>query len=99
MDINMTIYNLTTGGVASKATQEGIDSQLPGRENGPADAYRHLLLSAELTRRYGEGYARSLLEGHELTGNMGDQQPDADAMDRNNNELGIEIGKELQNNI
>ena len=25
------------------AANEAVESQLPGRENGPADAYRHLL--------------------------------------------------------
>jgi hypothetical protein len=25
------------------AAHEAVESQLPGRENGPADAYRHLL--------------------------------------------------------
>ncbi|MGH6898280.1 MAG: hypothetical protein ACREJ5_17310 [Geminicoccaceae bacterium] len=25
------------------AADEAVESQLPGRENGPADAYRHLL--------------------------------------------------------
>jgi hypothetical protein len=33
------------------AADEAVESQLPGRENGPADAYRHLLWGAELTAR------------------------------------------------
>lgn len=32
------------------AITESSNSNLPGRENGPADAYRHLVRSAELTR-------------------------------------------------
>jgi hypothetical protein len=35
------------------AGDEAVESQLPGRENGPADVYRHLLWGAELTRRFG----------------------------------------------
>jgi hypothetical protein len=40
---------------------EAAYSYLPGRDNGPADAYRHVLLSAELTRQYGELIARIIL--------------------------------------
>jgi hypothetical protein len=32
---------------------ESTASQLPGRTFGPADAYRHILLAAELTRAFG----------------------------------------------
>jgi hypothetical protein len=46
------------------AIKESVDSQLPGRENGPADAYRHLLWGAELTRRFGPDVARKMLETH-----------------------------------
>lgn len=40
------------------AEKEAIGSKLPGRENGPADAYRHILWAAELTPRFGEPAAR-----------------------------------------
>lgn len=33
---------------------EASFSYMPGRTNGPADAYRHILWAAELTRQYGE---------------------------------------------
>jgi hypothetical protein len=62
--------------------------QLPGRENGPADAYRHLLWGAELTRRFGPDVARKILETHEIQGDLssriglGSQSPAAAAMDR-----------------
>ena len=70
------------------------NSNLPGRENGLADAYRHLLWSGELTRRFGERRARLILGGHEIDGKFrGGQSPDAEKMDRHNNELGIAIGK------
>ena len=62
------------------------NSNLPGRENGPADAYRHLLWSGELTRRFGERRARLILGGHEIDGKLrGGQSPDAEKMDRHNN--------------
>lgn len=50
------------------AADASVESQLPGRENGPADAYRHLLWGAELTRRFGEATARRILEDHEIQG-------------------------------
>lgn len=58
MDVKMSVYDVATGGVATKSTKESVNSQMPGRENGPADAYRRILLSAELTRRYGNGNDR-----------------------------------------
>jgi hypothetical protein len=69
------------------------NSNLPGRENGPADAYRHVLWAGELARRFGETGARAILAGHEWQGRLGGQSSDAEAMDRHNNELGISIGK------
>ena len=77
------------------ASKESQKSKLPGREDGPADAYRHLLWSAELARRFGERRARYILGAHEIDGRIrGGQSPDAEAMDRHNNELGIAIGKQ-----
>jgi hypothetical protein len=37
-------------------TNEAGSANLPGKENGPQDAYRHLLISAELTRRFDLAY-------------------------------------------
>ncbi len=42
------------------ANAESVSSQLPGRGNGPADAYRHILWVAEMTRRFGESVARNI---------------------------------------
>lgn len=67
MSPNEVAYAIATLGVTNAAIRESARSGLPGRENGPADAYRHILLSAELTRRFGEGYARQLLDTHEWT--------------------------------
>jgi hypothetical protein len=79
-----------------RAISEAVSSQLPGRTNGPADAYRHLLWAAELTRRFGEAKARELLELHEEMGELKGDRADEIAMDRYNNELGIAIGREAR---
>ncbi|HEX8615891.1 MAG TPA: calcium-binding protein [Telluria sp.] len=76
-----------TGGASVGARQEGINSNMPGHANGPQDAYRHLILSAELTRQMGVEYAILALEAHE----GGANQP-ANKMDRHNNDIGIDIG-------
>ena len=84
----------------SAARGESVGSQLPGRENDPADAYRHILWAAELTRRFGEEKARKILDAHEEMGSSATlnrpadrQSPEAEGMDRANNEIGIRIGK------
>jgi hypothetical protein len=73
------------------AINEANESQMPGRDMGPADAYRHVLLAAELTRRWGPVVAMCILEHHEWTAGPG-QTPEAEAMDRDNNIVGIRIG-------
>lgn len=72
---------------------EAGSSNMPGQENGPYDAYRHLLIAAELTRRYGEETARFLLGEHEFEGITDGQESAARKMDEKNNEEGIRIGK------
>ena len=52
------------------ATREAIASLLPGRVNGPADAYRHIVWVAEMTRRLGSNAAGSLAELHEIQGQV-----------------------------
>lgn len=76
------------------ATNEALASFLPGRVNGPADAYRHIVRVAEMTRRMGPDTAGSLAELHEIQGQGGDvnNHAAATAMDRRNNLLGISIG-------
>ena len=90
------VNDFFTGHIASASINESVYSNLPGRSDGPADAYRHIILSAELTRRYGEPYARLILNGHEFTGNVQDQTKEANEMDIHNNELGIKIGNRLR---
>ncbi len=82
------------------ATQEAVRSNLPGRENGPADAYRHLLWTGELTRRFGPLVAKAAGEWHEKRDLVPERfwwgsraERKARAMDRNNNEIGIAIGR------
>lgn len=41
------------GSVTRAAEDEAWASPLPGWGDGPADAYRHLVLAAELRRRFG----------------------------------------------
>jgi hypothetical protein len=87
------------------ATNEALASFLPGRVNGPADASRHIVWVAEMTRRMGPDTAGSLAELHEIQGHMSATRRDmlgqgrdvindsaATAMDRRNNLLGISIG-------
>ena len=50
------------------ATNEAIASFLPGRVNGPADAYRHMVWGGEMTCRLGWNMAGSLAELHEIQG-------------------------------
>lgn len=69
---------------------EATASQLPGRRNGgAADAYRHILLSAELTRDYGFATAFDVLDHHER-----DKTAGADnGLDMWNNAIGMKIGQ------
>jgi len=82
---------------ANAAQSEMVGSQMPGRERGPADAYRHILWAAELTRRFGEERARQILELHEREGQQKGQPQDEETMDRNNNEIGTSIGRFARN--
>ena len=99
MNIKLEIYSAMTLGVVMQVHLEHRDSMLPGRWNGPADAYRHILLAAELTRVFGEPAARALLTTHEFTGNHDSEHPQTSeeyAMDVHNNELGINIGNNAE---
>lgn len=62
-DIPAKEFNAFIG--SSAASSEAVSSQLPGRENGPADAYRHILWVAEMTRRFGPSKAKLFAEGKE----------------------------------
>lgn len=75
--------------IEAEVIGESVASQLPSRANGgPADAYRHMLLSAELTRNYGQEAAFTILESHEFENTGGADN----GLDFWNNEIGIAIG-------
>lgn len=44
--------------IYARAEREAVASQLPGRQDGPADAYRHILAAAEAVR---QGYPESVV--------------------------------------
>ena len=72
---------------------ESINSGLPGASNGIQDAYRHILLSAELTRTLGENFASAFLFLNEVKGDLiYKQTKDAREMDEHNNMIGTWIG-------
>ncbi|MFC6657267.1 hypothetical protein ACFQEX_18265 [Roseibium salinum] len=81
--------------VEKKIVGESIASQLPGRQNGgAADAYRHILLAAELVRLYETDAAYRILFNHEL-----DETGGADnGLDMWNNAIGMKIGKHVRDN-
>jgi hypothetical protein len=81
-------------GIVRRAENAAAASGLPGWHNGPADAFRHIVASAEATRRYGAPIALGLGEGHEYRGNREGQPHDEAEMDRRNNAIGIGIGAE-----
>jgi hypothetical protein len=76
------------------AIYAAIESGLPGREDGPADAFRHMVLAAELSRRYGVSIASDILDEHEKSGrHLEGWTQDAENMDRRNNTVGMRIGQ------
>ncbi|MCC7428160.1 MAG: hypothetical protein IT557_14785 [Alphaproteobacteria bacterium] len=84
-----------TGGV--EALLEAARSGLPGTTNGPADAYRHVLGSAEVARRLGPRLAALILEATERVENLlYHQWPVSEAMDRTNNAIGMAIGTRVR---
>lgn len=87
------------------ATEEAKQSGLPGVDQGPADAYRHLVGVAELARRIGRRPADAIEEANETRnwlyaqdtlreGRSGSDGPAqaARAMDRHNNRIALAIG-------
>ena len=85
--------------LATDPAREAHGTLLPGRVDGPADAYRHLLWSGELTRRFGEPTARAILYAHEKTDDLSGyfchdcQSKASEQMDFFNNGIGIGIGR------
>ena len=83
------LERIFTAGASDWAVAQTVASQLPGRIDGPADAYRHLMISAELHRRFDSTYADSLLAAHELDFGLSSNSP----MDQYNNAIGKMIGQ------
>lgn len=80
--------------VGSQAISAARASRLPGWTSGPADAFRHIVASAEAARRHGARAALILGELNEQKGNWFDGQGQDDLdMDRTNNRIGREIGR------
>jgi len=91
---------------ANRAVQESSFSGLPGRGNGPADAYRHMLWAAEVTASLkntglsddaAAAIARNALGLHEsdLLSTPDPNplvNPYSHQMDLQNNEIGIQVG-------
>jgi hypothetical protein len=68
-------------------------SPLPGYFDGPADAYRHIVGTAELRRRFGFGTAYAIATGNEVRGTHVDgHPPELRQMDDHNNAIGFSIG-------
>ena len=93
------------GQVGTFAREEARSSDLPGQAEGPADAYRHLVGVAELSRRAGPSLAFYMAEYNEVRSwfAMGSstlhgrpiartKTPEGRSMDRRNNALALAIG-------
>ena len=97
------IERIITAGIYQYTVTESQSAKLPGQFDGPGDAYRHMVLAAELTRVFGEKHARDILGLHEAQGwvekSIGinkSQTPEREIMDNESNERGIAIGKALR---
>ena len=105
----MARLRLIAGQVRDFAEKEAGLSQLPGQDQGPADAYRHLVGVAELSRRAGPLMAAAMAERNEwesteamLRGILDrrpipqSNTPAARRMDRHNNRLAVGLGATAQ---
>lgn len=57
----------TIEAIQNFATAEARSARMPGWTNGPADAYRHLIVVGEMTRRFGDLPATLMAELNETT--------------------------------
>lgn len=91
------------------AEVEALNAGLPGQDQGPADAYRHLVGVGELARRAGPLSAFAAAEWNEIEsfvemtrmvmqgrGISPSEMPLARRMDRHNNRLAVGIGATAQ---
>ena len=79
--------------VGKAASREATESPLPGYFDGPADAYRHIVGTAELRRRFGFPTAYTIATGNEVLGTHAEgHPPELRQMDDHNNAIGFSIG-------
>jgi hypothetical protein len=79
--------------VRDAAIHEALQSPLPGEINGPADAYRHIIGSAELRRRFGFAVAYATANANEVFGTyVRGYSAASREMDDHNNAIGLQIG-------
>ena len=65
---------------------------MPGYYNGPGDAIRHVIGTAELRRRAGTGVAWLVANSNEWLGEIRGHRPELTATDQANNAIGLDIG-------
>ena len=83
--------------VGSAASREALASPLPGYLEGPADAYRRIVDTAELRRRFGWAIAYGIVTGNEVMGTHVSRHPsELRRMDDHNNAIGFSIGADAQ---
>ena len=83
--------------VEDAASAEALASPLPGYYDGPADAYRHIVGTAEARRRYGFGTAYALATANEMLGtHASGHPPELRQMDDYNNAIGFSIGADAK---
>lgn len=83
---------LDVSAIEKMAYLEADNSELKGELNGPNDAYRHMIVTAEMARRKGPVTSTTLGLGHELTGLLQGQPLNQAKMDASNNAIGVDIG-------
>ena len=83
--------------VQEAAEAEAAASPLPGFYDGPADAYRHIVGTAELRRRFGWATAFGIVTANEVLGTHFRSHPaHLRRMDDHNNAIGLAIGAEAR---
>lgn len=87
-------YSNSEHSVGRAASSEAAQSPLPGENNGPADALRHIIGAGELRRRFGWFIAWAALNLNERIGtHIKDYPAFTRQMDEANNPIGLAIGQ------